>query len=876
MSEKIVLIDGHSILNRAFYGLPDLTNSEGLHTNAVYGFLNIMTRILEEEKPQYLTVAFDLHAPTFRHKKYEAYKGTRKSMPEELREQVPLIKEVLQAMGVEIISMEGYEADDLLGTIAKRSEDRGMEVTIVSGDRDLLQLATDKILIRIPKTRGGKTVIEDYHTAQVVETYQVTPPQIIELKALMGDTADNIPGIPGVGEKTATKVIVQYGSIENAHEHLEEIKPNKAKESLREHYDLAVLSKDLATIRVDSPVEFSWEDARLDNLYTPQAYEWFKRLDFKNLLSRFEQVDVSETPQVEMLDDLGEIQNLWEKAENASRVGVSLVEDHAGILGVGLAFEKGQAWYIPVEGFVTESYLCTQMEKLFEKEIQVGTPDMKNMRKKVEIPWRKGVFDLSIAAYLLNPLKNDYTYDDVAKEYMGEQMPSREEIFGNGKRLNMSQEPLEKVGSYGAYQAYVSFAAQEPMKKALEESGMWSLFETIEMPLAFTLDDMEKEGIQVKAEELKDYGEKLQVRILELEEKIYRQAGETFNINSPKQLGVILFEKMGMPGGKKTKTGYSTAAEVLDKLAPEYPFVADILEYRQLTKLKSTYADGLAGYIQEDGRIHSKFNQTITATGRISSTEPNLQNIPVRMELGRMIRKVFVPREGFVFLDADYSQIELRVLAHLSGDEMLIQAYREAQDIHRITASQVFHIPFDEVTPLQRRNAKAVNFGIVYGISSFGLSQDLSITRKEAAEYIEKYFATYPKIKTYLDSEVEKAKNEGFVTTMFGRRRPVPELKSSNFMQRSFGERVAMNSPIQGTAADIIKIAMIRVNRALREANLKSRLILQVHDELLIEAAKDEIDQVSGILADEMRQAANLAVPLEVDMHTGENWYEAK
>jgi len=876
MSEKIVLIDGHSILNRAFYGLPDLTNSEGLHTNAVYGFLNIMTRILEEEKPQYLTVAFDLHAPTFRHKKYEAYKGTRKSMPEELREQVPLIKEVLKAMGVETISMEGYEADDLLGTIAKRSEDRGMEVTIVSGDRDLLQLATDKILIRIPKTRGGKTVIEDYHTAQVVETYQVTPPQIIELKALMGDTADNIPGIPGVGEKTATKLIVQYGSIENAHEHLEEIKPNKAKESLREHYDLAVLSKDLATIRVDSPVEFSWEKAKLDNLYTPQAYELFKRLDFKNLLSRFEQVDVSETPQVEMLNDLGEIQNLWEKAGNASRVGVSLVENHTELVGVGLAFEEGQAWYIPAEGFVTESYLCTQIEKLFEKEIQMGTPDIKNMRKKVEIPWRKGLFDLSIAAYLLNPLKSDYTYDDVAKEYMGEQMPSREEIFGNGKRLDLSREPLEKVGSYGAYQAYVAFAAQEPLKKALEESGMWTLFETIEMPLAFTLDDMEKEGIQVKAEELKAYGEKLQIRILELEDKIYRQAGEAFNINSPKQLGVILFEKMGMPGGKKTKTGYSTAADVLDKLAPEYPFVADILEYRQLTKLKSTYADGLAGYIQEDGRIHSKFNQTITATGRISSTEPNLQNIPVRMELGRMIRKVFVPREGFVFLDADYSQIELRVLAHLSGDEMLIQAYREAQDIHRITASQVFHIPFDEVTPLQRRNAKAVNFGIVYGISSFGLSQDLSITRKEAAEYIEKYFATYPKIKTYLDGEVEKAKNEGYVTTMFGRRRPVPELKSSNFMQRSFGERVAMNSPIQGTAADIIKIAMIRVNRALREANLKSRLILQVHDELLIETAKDEIDQVSGILADEMRQAADLAVPLEVDMHTGENWYEAK
>lgn len=876
MSEKIVLIDGHSILNRAFYGLPDLTNSEGLHTNAVYGFLNIMTRILEEEKPQYLTVAFDLHAPTFRHQKYQAYKGTRKAMPEELREQVPLMKEVLQSMGVPTVSMEGYEADDLLGTIARRSEEKGMDVTIVSGDRDLLQLATDKILIRVPKTRGGKTVIEDYHTAEVLETYQVTPPQIIDLKALMGDTADNIPGIPGVGEKTATKLIVEYGSIENAHEHLEEIKPNKARESLREHYDLAVLSKDLATIRVDSPVEFSWEDAKLENLYTPEAYEMFKRLDFKNLLTRFEKVEASAAPQVEILEDLGEVQNLWEKAGACERAGVSLVEGKQEVLGVGLAFEEQKAWYIPVSGFVTEEYLLGMVKNFFQKELLVGTPDIKSLRKKVDITCRKGIFDLTIAAYLLNPLKSEYSYDDVAKEYLGEQFPSREEIFGSGKHIDLSMEEQEKVAQYGAYQAYVSFAAQKPMTKALEETGMRELFEEIEMPLAFTLDDMEKEGILVRAQELKDYGEKLQIRIQELEEKIYEQAGEIFNINSPKQLGVILFEKMGMPGGKKTKTGYSTAAEVLDKLAPEYPFVADILEYRQLTKLKSTYADGLAGYIQEDGRIHSSFNQTITATGRISSTEPNLQNIPVRMELGRMIRKVFVPRDGFVFLDADYSQIELRVLAHLSGDEMLIQAYREAQDIHRITASQVFHIPFEEVTPLQRRNAKAVNFGIVYGISSFGLSQDLSITRKEATEYIEKYFATYPKIKSYLDGEVEKAKKDGYVTTMFGRRRPVPELKSSNFMQRSFGERVAMNSPIQGTAADIIKIAMIRVNEALRKANLRSRLILQVHDELLIETAREELKEVSRILKEEMLGAAKLAVPLEVDMHTGENWYEAK
>ncbi len=878
MSEKILLIDGHSILNRAYYGLPNLTNWEGLHTNAVYGFLNIMTKVLEEEKPEYLAVAFDLHAPTFRHKMYDAYKGTRKPMPEELREQVPLIKEVLTAMGVAIVTKEGYEADDLLGTIAGLAEKKGMDATILSGDRDLLQLATDHVLIRIPKTKGGKTEVEDYHAKEVLETYQVTPPQIIELKALMGDTADNIPGIPGVGEKTATKIIAAYGSIENAHEHLEEIKPNKAKESLRDHYDLAVLSKKLATIDTESPVEFSWEAARMGNLYTPEAYDYFKRLEFKNLLSRFDQQETEqkELPSWRSVEDFAEAENIWNQAEQSAQTGVAVVDGMEGIRGVAVAMEDQEVVYFPVEGFQTEGVLCGHLERLFAGSSEIGAWDVKSIRKKIEISERKGIFDLGIGAYLMNPLKSDYTYDDVAKEYLGEQLPSQEEVFSGMKKPDPKKADNEQAAAYGAYQAYVALHGKDALKKALQKAGMWNLFEEIEMPLVFTLDDMEKEGILVKGEELKLYGEKLKVRIRELEEKIYEEAGETFNINSPKQLGVILFEKMQMPGGKKTKTGYSTAADVLDKLAPDYPFVADILEYRQLTKLKSTYADGLAGYIGEDGRIHSTFNQTITATGRISSTEPNLQNIPVRMELGRLIRKVFVPRDGFVFLDADYSQIELRVLAHLSGDEMLIKAYREAQDIHRMTASQVFHIPFDEVTPLQRRNAKAVNFGIVYGISSFGLSQDLSITRKEAADYIEKYFATYPKIKSYLDGEVEKAKADGYSLTMFGRRRPVPELKSSNFMQRSFGERIAMNSPIQGTAADIIKIAMIRVNQALRSEHLRSRLVLQVHDELLIETAKEEVEEVSAILEREMRQAADLSVPLEVDMHTGENWYEAK
>ena len=605
MSEKILLIDGHSILNRAYYGLPNLTNWEGLHTNAVYGFLNIMTKVLEEEKPEYLAVAFDLHAPTFRHKMYDAYKGTRKPMPEELREQVPLIKEVLTAMKVAIVTMEGYEADDLLGTIAGMAEKKGIDATILSGDRDLLQLATDHVLIRIPKTKGGKTQIEDYHAKEVLETYQVTPAQIIELKSLMGDTADNIPGIPGVGEKTATKIIAAYGSIENAHEHLEEIKPNKAKESLRDHYDLAVLSKKLATIDTESPVEFSWEDARMGNLYTLEAYDYFKRLEFKNLLSRFDQQETEQKalPSWRIVEDFAEAENIWKQAEQAEQIGIAVIDGMDGVRGVAVALEDQNTVYFPVEGFQTEGVLCGHLEQLFAGNSQIGAWDVKAIRKKIEIPERKGIFDLGIGAYLLNPLKNDYTYDDVAKEYLGEQLPSQEEVFSGMKKPDPKKADNEQVAAYGAYQAYVALHGKDALKKALQEAGMWDLFEDIEMPLVFTLDDMEKEGILVKGEELKLYGEKLEVRIRELEEKIYEEAGENFNINSPKQLGVILFEKMKMPGGKKTKTGYSTAADVLDKLAPDYPFVADILEYRQLTKLKSTYADGLAGYIGADGSI---------------------------------------------------------------------------------------------------------------------------------------------------------------------------------------------------------------------------------------------------------------------------------
>lgn len=886
MSEKILLIDGHSILNRAFYGLPELTNAEGLHTNAIYGFLNILFRIVEEEKPDYLTVAFDLHAPTFRHKMYADYKGTRKGMPQELREQVPVMKDVLMAMGITIVAKEGYEADDLLGTLAKKSEARGMDVTVLSGDRDLLQLASKHICIRIPKTRFGKTTIEDYFEENVKEKYQLTPAQIIELKALMGDSSDNIPGLPGVGEKTATKILLEYGTVENAWKHVEELKPNKAKNAFLEHYDMAILSKKLATINIDSPIEYDWESARIGEFYTKEAYEYFKELEFKNFLSRFE--EGAEPAKIAVsfqnVTEFTEADALFEKLVKEPELGIEVLREAHQFLGLGFAWnnkekEEVETACIFPQGFLTESYLMDQVQKLCEKVEMIDALDVKETISEISRVSHKKVFDAGIAAYLLNPLKSSYTYDDIAKEYLGEMLPAKEDLIGKlsyTKAMSEKEAKEKEVAKSICYMAYTALRSRKALMEALENNNMKALFEDVELPLLFTLSNMEKEGIRVNAEALKEYGSQLEVKIKALESQIYEEAGEEFNINSPKQLGVILFEKLQLPGGKKTKTGYSTAADVLEKLAPEHKLVADILEYRQLAKLKSTYADGLAGFIGEDGRIHSTFNQTITATGRISSTEPNLQNIPIRMELGRLIRKVFIPEDGFVFVDADYSQIELRVLAHLSGDENLIEAYKEAQDIHRMTASQVFHVPFEEVTDLQRRNAKAVNFGIVYGISSFGLSQDLSITRKEAAEYIENYFATYPKIKGFLDGLVTEAKEQGYVETMFQRRRPVPEIRSGNFMQRSFGERVAMNSPIQGTAADIIKIAMIRVEQALKEQNLESRLILQVHDELLIEAKEDEVEAVKAILEREMKGAANLAVPLEIDMHTGTNWYEAK
>ena len=903
MSEKLVLIDGHSILNRAFFGLPDLTNSEGLHTNAVYGFLNILFKILEEEKPNYLAVAFDVKAPTFRHEMFTEYKGTRKPMADELRQQVPVMKEMLRAMGVTIVELPGYEADDLLGTLSCMGEAEGMEVSVVSGDRDLLQLATEHVQIRIPKTKKTGTEIENYYAKDVVERYLVTPKEFIDVKALMGDTSDNIPGVPGIGEKTASALIEKYKSIEEVHAHAEEVKPPRAGKNIVEFWEQAQLSKTLATIITNAPVKedpvaFTFEKAKLngiDALYTEEAYMLCKKLEFKNLLQRFA-VDAPKANAEEHFATIRnpkEIEKIFKKLDGkdvaftiipAANVGENIEADgQISLFSMGvtnsfdalaLAFSEEDIYYIPTSREVTSEYLLEGLKKA--KAASFSTMDLKAQLKLMEfgkdvdyveewdayVKLRKNYFDITIAAYLLNPLKGEYPYDDIAKDYLGLIVPTQKELADDDAKK-------------ACYQAYISWKAKTVLEKQLQEKGMDKLFDEIEMPLTFVLYDMEREGICIDAKALKEYGTQLEGSIVELEKRIYAQAGEEFNINSPKQLGVILFENLGLPNGKKTKTGYSTSADVLEKLQGEYPIVSDILEYRQLTKLKSTYADGLANYIESDGKIRTNFNQTITATGRLSSTEPNLQNIPIRIELGRLIRKVFHPMSGNIFVDSDYSQIELRVLAHFSGDEKLIEAYKHEEDIHKITASQVFHVPLEEVTPLLRRNAKAVNFGIVYGISAFGLSQDLDISQKEAKEYIERYFETYPKIKEFLDKTVEDAKKNGSTTTMFGRIRPIPELSSSNFMQRQFGERVAMNSPIQGTAADIIKIAMIRVHDRLLKEGFKSRLILQVHDELLIETKQEEKDAVIKLLEEEMHEAATLLVPLEVGTESGTNWYEA-
>ena len=872
---KIMLIDGNSLINRAFYAIPVLTDKNGEYTNAVYGFLNIFFKLFDEEKPEMCAVCFDVHQPTFRHLKYSEYKGTRKGMPEELRPQVPLLKKVLGAMNIKTVELGGYEADDLLGTLAKRAEAQGIEPVIVSGDRDLLQLASDTILVRIPKTKGAQTVVEDYHAQQVLDTYGVTPAEFIEMKALMGDTSDNVPGVPSVGEKTAAKIIQQFKTVENAIAHADEVKPKKASENLKEFEEQALLSKWLVTINTDAPVEFDFENAKTDNMFNETALQEFKEHNFKSFLNRFETKTEQKNMSFAFIDNKKEASAYISKLSD--RIACLPVIEANALEAAAVCDGKNDGALI----VLPEDELLETLKPLFDGEKAIITHDAKSLYvylKKHGTSLENVVFDTMIADYILDPNKSDHSHSSIADEQLHTSLPTEEQFFGKGKArrgfADMIMTDRAEVIDYICRCCRADFDSEAVFKSEFEEKGLTSLYYDIELPLVYALGDMELYGMRADKNGLIEYGKNLQTKIDELTKEIYWLAGEEFNINSPKQLGVILFEKLGLKGGKKTKTGWSTSADILEKLADKDEIVGKILEYRSYTKLKSTYADGLAEVIAEDGRIHSTFNQTITATGRISSTEPNLQNIPIKMELGRQLRKVFVPEDGYIFLDGDYSQIELCLLAHISGDATLINAFRNGQDIHRLTASQVFNVPFEEVTSLQRSNAKAVNFGIVYGIGAFSLSQDLGISRAEAESYIEGYFAKYPKVKDYLDNAVETAKKTGYARTAYGRIRSIPELSSSNFNLRGFGERVAMNMPIQGTAADIIKIAMIRVHNALK--NHKSRLILQVHDELLLEVYKPELEEVRQILIKEMSEAAKLSVPLVVDVHEGENWYDAK
>lgn len=878
---KIVMIDGRALLQKAFYGVPIRT------AGAVKGFLNVLFQIFNDERPEYLTVVFGA-----------ALQDQERKPMTLLDEQVPVLKERLTALGVHLIDEEGFDSTDLMGTLAKSSEHAGLEVVIVSDDRRLLQLVSAQIKVCIPVTRDAGTQLQMFDAAAVEEICQVTPEQIVELMALAA--------VPGVGEKTVTELLNSYGSMERIYDHIGEIPQKSLRESLSENKELTWHNR--AKLQIDTHVDLavSYEQAKLEKPLTSEACTAFETDP------QVPRINLEKDVRVRALTTPEAVSKAFETALQRKHAAVRLISIKAEGAG-GLGAKADGQLFLQLEE-QTDSFACIlcggsdgetevcvaeasdtiskeQIMRhvsmlLMAEQMSVSMFDAKNDyqsivleesdRKLSSHEITRNVFDCKVAAYLINPLKSDYGITDVAGEYLNIPFPKWSDVFGKADFASAYRSRKQECLEYVAKEACILYAAEPILARALGQNGMDRLFRDLEMPLTYVLFDMEREGILVKPEELKLYGEVLGEKIVSLEQKIHAEAGMDFNINSPKQLGEILFEKMELPGGKKTKTGYSTAADVLEKLAPDYPIVSDILEYRGLTKLKSTYADGLAAYIDDNNKIHTNFNQTITATGRLSSTEPNLQNIPMRMELGRRIRKVFIPQEGCIFMDADYSQIELRVLAHMSDDRQLIEAYRMEQDIHRITASKVFNTPFDEVTDLQRRNAKAVNFGIVYGISSFGLSQDLSISPKEAKAYIDEYFKTYPGIKSFLDKMVSDAKEKGYCETLFGRRRPVPELKSTNFNQRSFGERVAMNSPIQGTAADIIKYAMINVYDALKAKGLKSKLILQIHDELLIEVREGETEEVREILSREMQNVCDLAVKLEIDLHTGTDWYEAK
>lgn len=902
--KKIVLIDGNSILNRAFYGIMGnkmLTTPDGKYTNAVYGFLAILFKVLEDIEPEYLMVTFDLKAPTARHKLYDGYKATRKGMPNELAEQMPILKDILKSMNIKVIEKEGYEADDVLGTMAKRAEKDGFDVTIVSGDRDTFQLTSNRVKVRIPHTKMGKTETETFGREEVLKKYGVTPKQLIEVKGLQGDTSDNIPGVPGIGEKTALELVKKYKTIDGIYEAIEkgedDLKP-KAKERLLENKELAMLSRTLGTINLEVPIEENLEEFKIKEWNKEEVFSKFKELNFNRFIDRFNlkseegpKQNLAELFEIKTLNTQNEIKDLLEKIQNklVFMLGTEKVEQENLIIK-----KQIKSIYIYIDNTVYEIKFNTNEEfisyfkTIFENEniqkysYRLNETYVLLMQNGIYLKEIK--FDTEIAAYLLNPSNGKYKLDELANQYLSIDIPEYLEFVG-AKQQKETQMTLfsqdEMNVDFEKYQnaiyMYTIAKLAEIMNKKLEEINSLKLFENIEMPLIKVLAEMQYEGIYVDKQELISFGVKLKEDIEVIKQEIYKLAGEEFNINSTLQLGNILFEKLKLPVYKKTKKGYSTDVDILEKLKPEHPIIEKILEYRGFMKLNSTYIEGLIVYINEyTHKIHSYFHQTITATGRISSTEPNLQNIPTRAEQGKQIKKAFKAQEGNIFIDADYSQIELRILAHISNDTNMREAFLNEEDIHKQVASKVFNVPLEEVTKEQRTAAKAVNFGIVYGISGFGLAEQLGISRKKAEQYIEQYLEKYKGVKEFMDRIVEKAKDQGYVETLFHRRRYIPELSSNNYMVRQFGARAAMNTPIQGTAADIMKIAMVEVNKKLEEEKLNAKLILQIHDELLIECKIEEKEEVKKILKESMENAVKLSIPLEVEVSEADNWYDVK
>jgi len=876
LKKKLVLIDGNSVAYRAFFALPLLHNDKGIHTNAVYGFTMMLNKILAEEQPTHLLVAFDAGKTTFRHETFQEYKGGRQQTPPELSEQFPLLRELLKAYRIPVYELDRYEADDIIGTLAARAEQEGFEVKVISGDRDLTQLASPHVTVDI--TKKGITDIEPYTPETVKEKYGLTPEQIVDLKGLMGDKSDNIPGVPGIGEKTAVKLLKQFGTVENVLASIDEIKGEKLKENLRQYRDLAILSKQLAAIRRDAPVELSLDDIVYKGQDRENVLALFRELGFQSFL---EKMDAPAAEGEKLLAEMEFViaDDITEEmlADKAALVVEVMEENYHGapIVGIALANENGRFFLRPETALADPQFLAwladgTKKKSMFDAK-----------RAVVSLKWKgielRGVaFDLLLAAYLLNPAQDVGDVAAVANMKQYEAVRPDEAVYGKGAKRSLPDEPT--LAEHLVRKAAAIWALERPFMDELRNNEQDGLLMKLEQPLSSILADMEFTGVKVDAKRLEQMGAELAEQLRAVEQRIYELAGEEFNINSPKQLGVILFEKLQLPVLKKTKTGYSTSADVLEKLAPHHEIVENILHYRQLGKLQSTYIEGLLKVVHPDtGKVHTMFNQALTQTGRLSSAEPNLQNIPIRLEEGRKIRQAFVPSEpDWLIFAADYSQIELRVLAHIAADDNLIEAFQRNLDIHTKTAMDIFHVSEEEVTANMRRQAKAVNFGIVYGISDYGLAQNLNITRKEAAEFIERYFASFPGVKRYMENIVQEAKLKGYVTTLLHRRRYLPDITSRNFNVRSFAERTAMNTPIQGSAADIIKKAMIDLAVRLKEEQLQARLLLQVHDELILEAPKEEMERLCQIVPEVMEQAVVLRVPLKVDYHYGPTWYDAK